>query len=76
MYATLNFFSSLTPFGQCEKGSSPALLISTMEQPFSSSNALVLTLSRLAESCIFKLLGYITSFKTINYRSLLDDFPV
>jgi len=56
--ATLNYFSSLTPFGQGDKESSPALLISTMEQPFSSINALVLTLSRLAESCTFKLLGY------------------
>jgi len=59
--ATLNCFSSLTPFGQGDKGSSPALLISTMEQPFSSINALVLTLYRLAELCIFKLLGYINS---------------
>jgi len=29
-----------------------------MEQPFSSINALVQTLSRLAQSCIFKWLGY------------------
>ena len=57
--ATLNCFSSLAPLGQSDKGSSPALLISTMEQPFSSINALVLTLSRFAESCLFKLLGYI-----------------
>ncbi|MGB0947967.1 MAG: hypothetical protein ACPGUG_14195, partial [Pseudoalteromonas marina] len=41
-----------------DKGSSPALLISTMEQPFPSINALVLTLFRLAESCIFKWFGY------------------
>jgi len=44
--ATRSWFSSLAPFGQGDKGSSPALLISTMEQPFSSINALVLTLSR------------------------------
>jgi hypothetical protein len=56
--ATLGWFSSLTPYGQADKGSSPTLLISTMEQPFSSINVLVLTLSRLAESCIFKWLGY------------------
>jgi hypothetical protein len=58
--ATLNCFSSLAPFGQGDKGSSPALFIFTMEQPFYSINALVLTLFRLAESCIFKWLGYIT----------------
>ena len=49
----------LAPFGQGDKGSSAALLISTMEQPLSSINALVLTLSRLAQSCTFKWLGYI-----------------
>jgi hypothetical protein len=52
---TLHWFSSFAPFGQGDKGSSPALLISTMEQPFSSINALVLTLSRLAELCIFQI---------------------
>jgi hypothetical protein len=52
--ATLSWFSSLAPFGQGDKGSSPVLLIFTMEQPFFSINALVLTLSRLAELCIFK----------------------
>jgi hypothetical protein len=57
---TLNCFSSLAPFGQGDNGSSPALLVSTMEQPFYSTNALVLTLSRLAESCIFKWFGYIS----------------
>jgi hypothetical protein len=41
---TLNCFSSLAPFGQGDKESSPALLISTMEQPFYSINALQLTL--------------------------------
>jgi len=55
--------AGLAPFGQGDKGSSPALLISTMEQPFSSINALVLTLSRLAESCIFKWLGYMPKLK-------------
>jgi len=59
--ATLNWFSSLAPFGQGDKGSSLALLIFTMEQPFYSINALVLALSRLAESCIFKWLGYINN---------------
>ncbi len=59
MYATLHWFSSLAPVGQVDKGSSPALLILTMEQPFLSINALVLTLFRLAESCIFKWFGYI-----------------
>ncbi|WP_077287307.1 hypothetical protein [Cognaticolwellia aestuarii] len=34
-----------------------------MEQPFLSINALVLTLFRLAESCIFKWFGY-------NYHNL------
>ncbi|MBA6293441.1 hypothetical protein H4J58_12860 [Colwellia sp. MB3u-70] len=38
--ATLGCFSSLTPYGQGDKGSSTALFISTMEQPFSSINAL------------------------------------
>jgi hypothetical protein len=38
--ATLGWFSSLAPYGQGDKGSSTALLISTMEQPFSSINAL------------------------------------
>jgi hypothetical protein len=38
--ATLGCFSSLAPYGQDDKGSSTALLISTMEQPFSSINAL------------------------------------
>ncbi|WP_085298974.1 hypothetical protein [Cognaticolwellia mytili] len=56
--ATLNCFSSLAPVGQGDKGSPPALLISKMEQPFYSINALGLTLSRLAESSIFKWLGY------------------
>ncbi|WP_077286016.1 hypothetical protein [Cognaticolwellia aestuarii] len=59
MYATLHWFSSLAPVGQVDKGSSPALLILTMEQPLLSINALVLTLFRLAESCIFKWFGYI-----------------
>jgi hypothetical protein len=40
---TQSWFSSLAPFGQGDKGSSPALLILTMEQPFSSIKALVLT---------------------------------
>ncbi len=57
---TLHWFPSLAPVGQGDKGSSPALLIFTMDQPFSSINALVLTLFRLAESCIFKRFGYIT----------------
>ena len=35
-----------------------ALLISTMEQLSSSINALVLTLFRLAQTCIFEPLGY------------------
>jgi hypothetical protein len=56
---TLNWFSSLAPAGQGDKGSSPTLLISTMEQPFYSINALMLTLYRLAESGIFKWFGYI-----------------
>ena len=56
--AMLNWFSSLAPFGQAITGSSLALLIFPMEQPFYSINALVLTLSRLAESCISKWLGY------------------
>ncbi|MBA6326795.1 hypothetical protein H4J46_02360 [Colwellia sp. MB02u-6] len=38
--ATQGCFSSLVPYGQDDKGSSTALLISTMEQPFSSINAL------------------------------------
>ena len=42
------------PYGQADKGSSPALLISIMEQPFYSINALVLTLSRFAEKHILK----------------------
>jgi len=58
MYATRSWLSSLAPFGQGDKGSSPALLISTMEQPFPSINALALTLSRLAQSYIFKWPGY------------------
>ena len=61
MYATLHCFSSLAPVGQGDKGSSPALLILTIEQPLSSINALVLTLFRLAQSCIFKWFGYIQS---------------
>jgi hypothetical protein len=56
--ATLNWFSSLSPFGQADKGPSPALSIFTMEQPFYSIKALVLTLSRFAESCIIKWFGY------------------
>jgi hypothetical protein len=56
--ATLRCFSSLAPAGQGEKESPPALLISTMEQQFSSINALMLILSRLAEFWIFKRLGY------------------
>ena len=58
MYATRSWFSSLAPFEQGDKGLPPTLLISIMEQPCSSINALVLTLSRLAESCLFKWLGY------------------
>ncbi|MFT6919983.1 MAG: hypothetical protein ACJA2G_002631 [Cognaticolwellia sp.] len=38
--ATLGWFSSLTPYGQGDEGPSTALFISTMEQPFSSINAL------------------------------------
>jgi hypothetical protein len=64
--ATLNWFSSLAPFGQGDKGSSPALLISTMEQPFYSIKALKLTLSRLAESCNFKWFGYIRFINKAN----------
>jgi len=59
---TLHCFSSLAPAGQGDKGSSPALLIVTMEQPFLSINVLVLTLFRLAESCICKRFGYSYTF--------------
>jgi hypothetical protein len=52
--ATLNWFFSLAPYGQADKGSSPALLILTIDKLFSSINALVLTLSRLAERRILK----------------------
>jgi hypothetical protein len=52
--ATPNWFFSLAPQGQAEKGSSPALLISTIGQLFSSINALMLTLSRFAEKRILK----------------------
>jgi hypothetical protein len=55
--ATLDCFSSLAPFGQDDKGSSSALLIFTMGQPFYSINALMLTLSLLAEPCISSGLG-------------------
>jgi hypothetical protein len=47
------------PCGQADKGSSPALWISTIEQLFSSIHALYLTLSRLAETCILRWSGYI-----------------
>ncbi len=60
MYATLYCFSSLAPAGQGDKGPPPALLILTMEQAFSSINALVLNLFRLAKSCIFMWFGYIS----------------
>ena len=82
---TLHCFSSLAPVGQGDKGSSPALLISTMEQPFSSINALVITLFRLAEFCIFKWFGYKISLSalsilltgkqglSINYKVINDD---
>jgi hypothetical protein len=39
-----NCFSSLSPAGQGDKGSSSALLIFTMEQPVYSINVLTLTL--------------------------------
>ncbi|MFT7005585.1 MAG: uncharacterized membrane protein YsdA (DUF1294 family)/cold shock CspA family protein [Colwellia sp.] len=56
--ATQDWFSSLAPYGQADKGSSPALWISTIEQLFSSIHALYLTLSRLAETCILRGSGY------------------
>jgi hypothetical protein len=68
--ATLDWFSSLSPFGQGDKGSSPALLISKMEQPFYSINALVLTLSRLAEFCMFKWFGYLPNLVLIKSISI------
>jgi len=53
-------FSSLAPAGEGDKGPPLALLILTMEQAFSSINALVLTFFRLAQSCVFKWFGYIS----------------
>jgi len=54
---TQHYFSSLAPVGQGDKGPSPALLISTMEQPFSSINALVLTLFDLLNPVFSSGLG-------------------
>jgi len=55
--AMLNWFISLAPYGQADKGSSLALLISTMEQPFYSINALALTFSRFAKRRILSSTG-------------------
>jgi hypothetical protein len=57
--ATQDWFSSLAPYGPADKGSSPVLWISIIEQLFSSIHALYLTLSRLAETCILRWSGYI-----------------